>query len=71
MDGRGGLTLGKPHKGQVQISHVFNTLFPKTMPKRVDSGVKRGVYKPQNPRFPSAKAMKQAEQKAATAAKQP
>jgi len=68
MDGRGGLTLGKPHKGQVQITKVYSTLFPETTPKRMDSGVKRGKYGPRNPRFPSTKSVKRAEKKAATAA---
>ena len=48
---------------------MYKTLFPETAPKRVDTGVKRGEYKPRNPHFPSAKAIKIAEKKAAATAR--
>ena len=69
MDGRGGLWLGKPHKGQVQISHVYNTLFPETAPITRAIGLKKKKHTPRVPRFQSAKMAQKAQKKARKVAK--
>ena len=62
MDGTRGVYQGKPHKRQVQRNNVFNTLFPETAVKHIETGVKWGNYKnTKTPCFPSAKAMKKAQ----------
>ena len=47
----GGVWLGKPHQGQVQITRVYKDLFPETAVKRVDFGVKSGKRGKRVPRF--------------------
>ena len=65
-DKRGGMYLGPPHKGQVSIGKVYNTLFPQTAVKRVSAGGKKGKLVV---RLPTPKASHKAEVKLAKSAK--
>ena len=66
---RGGLWLGKPHRGQVQITGVYNRLFPETAKKRPPPPNK-GKKCPRIPHFPTEKAVKKTQRKASIAAKE-
>ena len=61
--------MGKPHKGQVQITGVYNRLFPETAKKRPPPPNK-GKKCPCIPRFPTEKAVKKTQREASVAAQE-